>query len=89
MRVALASCKAIPEADVDEDLVLAALRRAGHEASVLAWDNAAAPFAAQDLVVLRSTWNYYEHVDAFLAWVAATGAATRVLNPPSIVAWNV
>jgi len=55
---------------------------------VLSWDDGDAPFAEQDLVILRSTWNYFERVDEFVGWVAKTGAATRLLNPPSIVAWN-
>lgn len=88
MRVAIASCKQLPEPDLDEPLLLAALAAAGVEATVLAWDDDAAPFAEHDLVVLRSTWNYYRNVDAFVSWVARTGAATRVVNPPAIVAWN-
>lgn len=88
MRVALATCKRLPEPDPDEALVLAALRAEGVEAETLAWDDETAPFAAQDLVVLRSTWNYYRRIDDFLAWVERTGATTRVLNPPDIVAWN-
>ncbi len=90
MRVAIVTCKQPPERDPDEGLLLAVLRGAHLDARVLAWDDdgAAAAFAEQDLVVLRSTWNYYEHVDAFVAWVARTGASTKVLNPPHIVAWN-
>lgn len=88
MRVGIASCKAIPEPDVDEALLLAALGRAGAAASVLAWDDAEAPFAAQDLVVLRSTWNYFERVDDFVTWAARTAAATKLLNPATVVAWN-
>jgi glutathione synthase/RimK-type ligase-like ATP-grasp enzyme len=88
MRVAIASCQRIPEPDLDEPLLLEALAGAGIDARVLAWDDDAAPFAEHDLVVLRSTWNYYQRVDDFVAWVARTGAATRVLNPPEIVAWN-
>jgi hypothetical protein len=88
MRVAIASCLEIPEPDPDEALLLAALARAGIEASVLAWDDAAAPFASQDLVVVRSTWNYYRRVDDFLAWIESTGKTTPILNPPEIIAWN-
>lgn len=86
MRVGIATCKTLPEPDVDEGILLEALRRAGIEARMLAWDDPGAPFASQDLVVLRSTWNYYEDVDAFLAWVART---PRLLNPATTVAWNV
>ena len=88
MRVAIASCLRIPEPDLDEPLLLEGLAGAGIDARVLAWDDDAAPFAEHDLVVLRSTWNYYQRVDDFVAWVARTGKATRVLNPPEIVAWN-
>jgi hypothetical protein len=88
MRVAIATCKAPPEPDPDEELLLAALGRAGLEATALPWDDDTSPFAEQDLVVLRSTWNYYERVEAFIAWAARVGTATRVLNPPSVVAWN-
>ncbi|MEA2752777.1 MAG: hypothetical protein QOI41_6920 [Myxococcales bacterium] len=90
MRVAIATCQSPPEPDPDEALLVEALRGAGLDASVLAWDEPGAQgaFAEQDVVVLRSTWNYYERVDAFVAWVAEIGAVTKVLNPPRIVAWN-
>ncbi len=90
MRVAIATCQTLPEPDPDEALILGALRGAGLDASVLAWDDEGAQtaFAEQDLVVLRSTWNYHQNVDAFVAWAAQVGAATRVLNPPAIIAWN-
>lgn len=55
---------------------------------MLAWDDDAAPFAEQDLVVVRSTWNYYDRIDDFLVWVERTGAASVLLNPPNILAWN-
>lgn len=90
MRVAIATCTQPPEPDPDEELLLAALRGAGLDACVLAWDDERAldAFRAQDLVVLRSTWNYYEQVDAFVAWVAKVGGTATILNPPWIVAWN-
>lgn len=88
MRVAIATCKELPEPDPDEALLMSALRLAGLEASVLPWDDAEAPFAAQDLVVLRSTWNYFEHVDEFVRWATRISMATQVLNPANVVAWN-
>ncbi len=88
MRIALASCKRLPEPDPDEQLLLDALRAAGADARVLAWDDEAAPFAEQDVVVLRSTWNYYERVDDFVAWAEKTARATRFFNPPAVVAAN-
>jgi hypothetical protein len=92
MRVAVATCKNPPEPDPDEALLLSALRDSGLDATVLAWDDerpqAAGAFREQDLVVLRSTWNYYAQVDAFVAWVNEVGSTTTILNPPSVVSWN-
>lgn len=87
-RVALATCLAIPEPDADEAQLVEALRSAGAEVDVLAWDDPRADFAARDLVVLRSTWNYYARVDAFVAWARATASATRLRNAADVVEWN-
>lgn len=89
MRIVLASCRDLPEPDHDEALVVAALRQAGADAEVLAWDDPAARFAEADLVVLRSTWNYHRHLEAFLAWAAEVDASRRrLLNPLPVVRWN-
>jgi glutathione synthase/RimK-type ligase-like ATP-grasp enzyme len=39
-----------------------------------------------DLVVVRSTWDYQERRDEFLAW--ARGIGDRLANPPAILEWN-
>ena len=83
MRVALVTCAVLPEPDPDEDLLLEALRAAGVEARMLAWDDPRGDPAALDLCVLRSTWNYYRDATAFRAWIDRAAAATRVLNPPA------
>lgn len=89
MRVVLASCRILPELDPDETMLVQALRAAGIRASVVPWDGDTTPFRDADLVVLRSTWNYFEDVECFLEWVRATEAITPVLNPFSTVQWNV
>lgn len=85
MRIALATCRNIPEPDVDEPLMLDAFAKAGAEAELLAWDDPNAPFGDFDLVVLRSTWNYFEDLDAFLGWA---GRVRHLRNAAEIVRWN-
>lgn len=87
-RVVLATCAPLPEPDPDERPLVAALRAAGLDASVHAWDSRDAPWGEQDLVVLRSTWDYHHRPDAFVRWVEQTARVTRLLNPPPVVAWN-
>lgn len=74
--------------DEDEPLLLAALRGAGARASVVAWDDPGVAWESFDLVLLRSTWDYAERHDDFLAWTARVAAVTRLENPPDVVAWN-
>jgi glutathione synthase/RimK-type ligase-like ATP-grasp enzyme len=54
---------------------------------MLAWDGGAES-APDELVVLRSTWNYYADIDGFLAWVERTAARSRMCNPSAIVRGN-
>jgi len=86
MRVAIASFVGMPEGFEDDALLVDALRRAGAEARIVAWDDPAADWDLNDLVVIRSTWNYTHDRDAFLDWVDAIGG--RLRNAPALVRWN-
>ncbi len=86
--VALVTCLELPEPDPDEELLLRSLRQAGMRAELLAWDNSRGQPGAFDLCVLRSCWNYYEDPKAFLDWIAAAAACSRLANPEDIVRWN-
>jgi glutathione synthase/RimK-type ligase-like ATP-grasp enzyme len=84
--VALATCRNIPEVDVDEPLLLAALAKAGVPARMLAWDDDGVDWEGAALTVIRSTWNYHRRPGPFLAWALRRG--DRLLNAPSVVRWN-
>jgi hypothetical protein len=88
MRVALVTCRTPPEPDPDQEPLLAALRRSGVEAEMLAWDDPDARPEAFDLCVLRSCWNYHLRPEEFLAWIERTAAATRLANSATVVRWN-
>jgi glutathione synthase/RimK-type ligase-like ATP-grasp enzyme len=87
MRVYLATCARLPEPDPDEALLVAALATAGVEATLLPWDGPA-PAAPADLCVVRSTWNYHQRRDDFLAWAAALAAHTPLANPLPVLRWS-
>ncbi|HVB70959.1 MAG TPA: hypothetical protein VND83_05590 [Acidimicrobiales bacterium] len=80
-RVALATAHVSD--DPDEPLLLAALADEGISARAVPWD-ANDPFD-DDLVVIRSTWDYTTRRDEFLAW--ARGVA-RLANPYEVVAYS-
>lgn len=88
MRVALVTCRQLPEPDPDAPLLAGALEARGATVDLVAWDGEGYDWGAADVAVLRSTWNYYEDRPAFLAWAAQAAAATRLYNPLPVVRWN-
>ncbi len=82
-RVALATCSAFPDGDADDAGLPAAI---GGDVTFAVWDDPAVDWSAFDLVVVRSTWDYQERRDAFLAW--AHGIGERLVNPPGVLEWN-
>lgn len=89
-RIALVTTSPRPDVSHDRDmpLLLKAVEDAGAEGVAVAWDDPGADWAAFDLVVIRSTWDYTWRTGEFLAWADRCGAATRLANPPSVVRWN-
>jgi glutathione synthase/RimK-type ligase-like ATP-grasp enzyme len=85
VKVALATCSEVAGGDEDGPLLVAALGRRGIQATPEVWDDASVDWASFDLVVVRSTWDYAERRDAFLAWA---DSLPRVLNPAPVLRWN-
>lgn len=87
-RVAVATCRQLPEPDVDQELLLDALRTRGLDAQLLAWDDDDADPAGFDACVLRSTWNYHLLPRAFGEWIDRAAGCSRLLNPAPVLHWN-
>lgn len=76
--------------DQDEAVLAAALRDRGAVVSEVPWREATVDWSAFDAVVIRSTWDYTDDVDAFLAWARGVEAAgTQLHNSAEVVRWNV
>jgi len=79
--IALATCAELPDGDVDDAALPAAL-----DARFVVWDDPRVDWSLYDRVVIRSVWDYAKRRDEFLAWTRAVGP--RLINPPELVAWN-
>lgn len=86
--IALVSARAALDLDEDMPPLVQALRRADARVATPCWDDPAVNWAGFDIALLRSTWDYVERIDEFLAWAARCAARTQLLNPPAVVAWN-
>ncbi|MEQ8763780.1 MAG: hypothetical protein RL885_07630 [Planctomycetota bacterium] len=88
MRIALITCRVIPEPDLDESLTLDALNAAGVRAELVPWDDPSIDLSPYDLAILRSCWNYPESPGAFREWLERAEGQCRLMNPADIVRWN-
>jgi glutathione synthase/RimK-type ligase-like ATP-grasp enzyme len=89
VKLRIATCTTLPEVDVDEEPLAAALAAAGIDAALVAWDDPAADWDAPIPTILRSTWNYALALDDFLAWVERVSAVAPIWNPFDVVRENV
>ena len=83
-RIAIVSTRQLDVLDTDEELLLPELP----EGVVVHWDDPDVDWASFDLAVLRSTWNYTDHLDEFLAWATRISQVTHLVNPVEIIEWN-
>ena len=85
-RIAIATFVGITEQFDDDERLAEALRGRGSEAELIAWDAPGTDWSAFDAVVIRSTWDYTNRPEEFLAWVEGVG--DRLHNSPALVRWN-
>jgi len=83
--VLLATCRDVPRLDPDDQPLVGALASRGIAAVPAVWDDPAVDWAAADLVVIRSTWDYPTRRAEFLEWVRAV---PRLANACDVVEWN-
>lgn len=87
-RIALATYAQLPDLDIDDAPLLAALAGRGVRAEAVVWDDAAVDWSAFDLVVIRSTWDYMDRLEEFLTWAQRVSEATTLANPLEVLRWN-
>ena len=86
-KVALVTCDDERYLEPEIYVVAAALEAKGVATEVVAWD-ADRDWAAYELVVVRSPWDYFDRVTQFLEWAARVERATALVNPADVLRWN-
>jgi glutathione synthase/RimK-type ligase-like ATP-grasp enzyme len=52
------------------------------------WRDADVDWSAFDAVIVRTTWDYRDDRDAFVAWAGDVERSTPLYNPADVVRWN-
>jgi hypothetical protein len=87
-RIALATAAEFPDLDEDGSLLLGALSRVGLHAEPAVWTDEGVVWSSYDVVVVRSTWDYFYQRDTFLEWADRVAAVTRLANSADVLRWN-
>jgi glutathione synthase/RimK-type ligase-like ATP-grasp enzyme len=88
-RIALVTCARLPSLYDDEQALPARFAAAGAVAEPVVWSDPAVDWSRYDLVVIRSTWDYFERIGEFRAWLdRLDGGRVPVQNPVALVRWN-
>ncbi len=92
MTIVLATCAQFLAGDhplaPDDRLLLDELSVRGQHARMAAWDDPTIDWTSVDLVVIRSTWDYVQHPEAFRLWIWYVKQVTHLYNQWTVVQWN-
>lgn len=87
-RIAIATCAGYDDLKVDDEMLCAALAARGAYPPPYVWNAEQPDWSDFDACLIRSTWDYHDKHEEFLAWTRAVAGETRLFNPPELVAWN-
>lgn len=77
----------MPKPDPETHLLVQEAAQIGMRAGIFSWD-APLDWPAIPLVVIRTTWDYFQRLPEFLDWARKVETVTRLINPYAVVDWN-
>lgn len=78
-----------PSGDPETQFLADVLRECGWRVDIAIWSDPTVAWGSAPLTILRSPWDYPDHLQAFLEWTDRTATETTLLNRPSLVRSNV
>ncbi|MFC7644269.1 RimK family alpha-L-glutamate ligase [Streptosporangium lutulentum] len=74
--------------DDEKEIALAAWGEVGITGRAVRWDDPAVDWAAFDVVVVRTPWDYVYRRAEFVSWAHRVESVTRMLNPAAVLERN-
>lgn len=88
MRIALLSIDDLSGYVTDDELVVEPLGKLGYAAEFVPWRRRDVRWQEYSAVIIRTTWDYQNHLAEFLSVLARIESRTRLANPLRVVRWN-
>lgn len=88
-KIAFATYSELPNLTENDKLLIPHFEENGFIVTPEIWDNPASNWEQYDLVLIRSTWDYYMKPEKFKTWVSQfIDSKTKLLNAPEIILKN-
>lgn len=93
MKIALVSCSSMSDYKTDipneDELLLSYLHKKGIAAEIVVWDDEHVNWEGYDIVINKSTWDYFNKPEQFRAWLKEMQAREiNLYNSPETILWN-
>ena len=85
-KILLLTAESLPHDDLETPVLASALEGLGVDAEIVPWTSARLAEVPADLVVIRTTWDYTDHLADFLDVLG--GLSAPVVNGLDVVRWN-
>ena len=89
MRIALVTCRTLPDLAPGDRLLQDELRRRGAAVVAAVWDDDEVDWGGFQTIVIRSPWDYHLSPHRFASWLDRIETTGRLINPPDVIRWNV
>ncbi|MEO0477870.1 MAG: hypothetical protein AAF196_00170 [Planctomycetota bacterium] len=86
--LAIVTCRDLPDWEVDDTPLLEELRRLGADYRLVPWDDPGTDWSDFGAALIRTTWDYADRIEDFLAWSKMAAEQTRLFNGPEVLEWN-
>jgi hypothetical protein len=88
VQIALATCSSLPGFEVDDLPLRRAFEARGAVVVEPCWDDASIEWERFDAVLIRTTWDYMDRCEEFVAWAMRVSKLTRLHNSAEVARWN-
>lgn len=88
-KIAVATYDKLPDLTFNDQLLIPIFRENGYTVSPEIWDNSEVDWSSFDIVLIRSTWDYYLKPVKFKNWISQfINSKTRLINSAEMVLKN-
>ena len=72
----------------EENLIRDALQNNGLRVDVAYWDDVNYDWSKTKIALIRTTWDYYQHISKFISWIDKVSEQTTLVNSKKLLKWN-